>query len=993
MVSSLMGVATFAGSTWEFNYLFDEIAIDYNSYGTPDKYETSIQWQAGNRGALVDAVEDATGSIAWTPEVGQGFMVKITGYASMTGQLEMAIVDERQVADYYTALSSSYPSTYVYQGEYFELEGVMFLDNVTMSQTGIEVEGGLTDAGLVLGFLYEGSSMDEGFSSAEPFVISQASMEVVFAEKADYENPLVLSYRGVSKLTENYQYETHLASSVSGWDVEVGKYINVTFKGTARTDISKMFYQLADNSYQSWGGYFAPTTSSEVEFAENISAGDNVDYSFSFPIEYTTEPYYYGEYQMVDVIMVESPDKTLAIYFENASIEVTISDKAQYGSSYTFVDNGIMYEYISDTEVKVVANNYSGDVVIPSTASNGKNTYTVTYIPSDAFAGNTKITSITIPESITYIEESAFNGCTSLTTVNYNAKNCRYGDGYWYTNPCFGASVTTLNIGEKVEEVSSYLFKNCTALTSVSIESNMNVASLELSFEKDGLKYRIKDKNSVSVVSKGHYEEVPGQWYDEWVSDYTGEIVIPETVTAGTIYTVKEIGERAFLNSTGMTSISLPKTVETIGYEAFDGCTALTSLSIESDVDVSNAGLYFTKDGIKYHILTKNTVEVAHTGRWTYDDEGYENWVTDYKGEIVIPETVTTSGSSYTVTGLGYEAFYHSEGLTSLTIPNTVTTIGGNVIGDCKNLIEYKGPAVIFDDPEDYYNSHYFEKLTITKGEISRYGFSSIRECENLKELDMSGAENTAIPEGVFYDHYKLEKVELPSQLETIGYKSFAGCTALKEIVIPETVTTIGTSAFEDCRKLENVVFEGSEGAIEELTVSLETIGDWAFYNCHNLKLIDIPEGVTTLGDAAFYGCTYLEALALPASLKSMGDNTFALCENLKAMYVWAEIPPSLFEKTFYNVDRSIPIVITESAWKAYSEAEYWNEFINLQPCAINEVSADANNVTIANGQILVNGEAPAFVVTVTGQKVANKNLKNGVYFIAVAGESIKVVK
>ena len=242
-----------------------------------------------------------------------------------------------------------------------------------------------------------------------------------------------------------------------------------------------------------------------------------------------------------------------------------------------------------------------------------------------------------------------------------------------------------------------------------------------------------------------------------------------------------------------------------------------------------------------------------------------------------------------------------------------------------------------------------------------------------------------------FNNCYKLEKVTFPSQLESIGYKSFAGCTALEGISIPASVTKIDNSAFEDCRSMSKIVFDGSE--LKASTSNLETIGKWAFYNCHNLQNIEIPEGVTSIGDAAFYGCTYLQDLQLPSTLKSLGDNTFALCENLKSMTILAENPPLLYEKSFYNVDHTIPVSVPESSLKSYEETPYWSEFIHYKSAdatAINGIS-NATSVVIANNQILVNGEAPAFVVTISGRKIANQNLNSGVYFVNVEGETVKV--
>ncbi|MBP5582785.1 MAG: leucine-rich repeat domain-containing protein [Bacteroidales bacterium] len=419
---------------------------------------------------------------------------------------------------------------------------------------------------------------------------------------------------------------------------------------------------------------------------------------------------------------------------------------------------------------------------------------------------------------------------------------------------------------------------------------------------------------------------------------YSGNVTIPSSVTYnGNSYSVTSIGSEAFDHCSGLTSVTIPNSVTSIGIYAFHGCRGLTS--------------------------------------------------------ITIPNRVTSIGS---------EAFSGCIGLTSLTIPNSVMEISYDAFAFCTNIEVYIGPATFFstDICEPIYSLAWLKRITITSGVLTPVGMDVINlSYRTLQEIDLSNSENTEIPDMSFNNCYKLEKVTLPAQLESVGYKSFAGCTALKGISLPATVTKIDNSAFEDCRKLEQILFDGSE--LKASTSNLETIGDWAFYNCHNLKSLEVPEGVTSIGDAAFYGCTYLQDLKLPSTLKSMGDNTFALCENLKSMTILAENPPSLYEKSFYNVDHTIPVSVPESSLKAYAETEYWSEFIHYKSAdeqgsgqggstAVPEVS-NATAVTIVNGQILVNGEAPAFVVTVSGQKIANANLKAGVYFVVVDGETVGV--
>ena len=373
----LMGIATFSQNTWQFNAETNEIQIKYNPYGMYDEW-TSIQWQASCRSVLIDAVEATNGSRDWTPQVGQGFLVRITGVANNTGRAYMAIADSREETDWFTLLSETWLEVPVTKGEPIVLEGTIFLDNVTHSAQGVEVEGGLSAAELFLGFTYDGKSSDEGFNAEEPFTISDATMNILFSETVEVENPMVVTYEKQLEGLNSYQYLSATKSKVTFDDVYSSAFVNVSFTGKALADMEKISYMLAEYSYRNLRT--SPLATSEaIAFAENVQSGDVVTAHFSFPlnktnlIKYDNEGYMIFPY-MGDCILAESAENATALYFENASISVDMTDKPKYQ-----IPDGLISEddyVVADDEVIVESERSEALFTMP--INEGAVSYTLT---------------------------------------------------------------------------------------------------------------------------------------------------------------------------------------------------------------------------------------------------------------------------------------------------------------------------------------------------------------------------------------------------------------------------------------------------------------------------------------------------------------------------------------------------------------------------------------------------------------------------------------
>ena len=420
-------------------------------------------------------------------------------------------------------------------------------------------------------------------------------------------------------------------------------------------------------------------------------------------------------------------------------------------------------------------------------------------------------------------------------------------------------------------------------------------------FEVDGIFYDILSSTDLTVEVT--YEGYSSNSYKE---EYSGVVIIPSSVTYNSrTYSVTSIGTKAFYDCSSLTSVTIPNSVTSIGSNAFWNTGIYNDTS-----NWENHVLYIDNCLIRAEKTISGACIIKESTRLIASN-AFERC--DSLSSVTIPNSVISIGigafndcSSLTsvtipnsVTSIGISAFDGCSSLTSVTIPNSVTSIGNNAFYECSNL----------------------QSLTIGAGVL----YIGSQESTPVKVIWLpntppSGYKNLAgkinyIPNNQYSLTNAYVYPFLSSMFETDGAKyipispSERTCDVIDciydstnlQIAIDSTVIFQGVEmktknimpyafykndfirevSLGNSGNIENSAF-GNCSNLQTATISnTGTIGSYAFYGCSSLTTARLGDSIKALGDNAFYECSSLQAITIPNSVGSVGKYCFSRCSNM----------------------------------------------------------------------------------------------------------------
>ena len=286
----------------------------------------------------------------------------------------------------------------------------------------------------------------------------------------------------------------------------------------------------------------------------------------------------------------------------------------------------------------------------------------------------------------------------------------------------------------------------------------------------NGIKYRLNISKTAEVLK----------------NDYSGDIVIPETVTYNNItYKITSLGESCFEGCSNLTSINLPSSITSLGSSCFSGCSSLTSIELPSGI--TSLGSYCFS-GCSSLASIELPSGITSFGRRCFFN--CHNLKSVYLADGI--------------TSLGESCFERCSNLTSINLPSSITSLGDYCFSRCSSLTSINLPS-----------------------DITSLGTACFSSCGSLTSINLPSS-ITSLGSYCFSGCSSLTSISLPSGITSLGERFFSGCSSLTSISLPSGITSLGDWCFDGCSNLTSI----------SLPDGLTSLGKWCFDGCYSLTSV-----------------------------------------------------------------------------------------------------------------------------------------------------------